>query len=66
MTPSSIISIAKSIAANAALVAGFIKYGFENKDGTQFPKIDLKHSTSMPPLRSSVMYGGSSLQAIKS
>jgi hypothetical protein len=55
MTPSSIISIAKSIAANAASVADYIKYGFENKDGTQFPKIDPKHSASTPPLWSSIM-----------
>jgi hypothetical protein len=39
-TPSSTSPFEKSKAAEAALVAEYIKYGFENWDGTQSPCID--------------------------
>jgi hypothetical protein len=64
MTPSSTFSFEKSKAAEAASVAEYIKYGFENWDGTHSPCIDPEHSTSMVSLRSFVLQKGPSLRAI--
>jgi hypothetical protein len=64
MTPSSTFPFEKSKAAEAASVAEYIKYGFENWDGTQSPCIDPEHSTPMVSLRSAVLQKGPSMRAI--
>jgi hypothetical protein len=43
-TPSSTFPFEKSKATEAASVAEYIKYDFENWDGTQSPCIDPEHS----------------------
>jgi hypothetical protein len=63
-TPSSTFPFEKSKAAEAASVAEYIKYGFENWDGTQSPCIDPEHSAPMVSLRSAVLKKGPSLRAI--
>jgi hypothetical protein len=63
-TPSSTFPFEKSKAAEAALVAEYIKYGFENWDGTQLPCIDPEHSAPMVSLRSAILKKGPSLRAI--
>jgi hypothetical protein len=65
MTPSSILSFEKSKAAKAASVVEYIKYGFENWDGTQSPCIDPEHSAPTVSLRSSLLQKWSSLHAIE-
>jgi hypothetical protein len=66
-TLSSIFPFEKSKVAEAASVAEYIKYGFENWDGTQSPCIDPEHfaeSAPMVSLRSFVLQKGQSLCAI--
>jgi hypothetical protein len=63
-TPSSTFPFEKSKAAEAASIAKYIKYGFENCDGTQSPCIDLEHSAPMVSLWSAVLQKGLSLRAI--
>jgi hypothetical protein len=63
-TPSSTFPFEKSRVAEAASVAEYIKYGFENWDKTQSPCIDLEHSARMVSLWSSVLQKGPSLCAI--
>jgi len=55
-TPSSTFPFEKSKAAEAASVAEYIKYGFENWDGTQSPCSDPEHSGPM------VSQGSSAIQ----
>ena len=64
MTLSSTFPFEKSKAAGAISVAEYIKYGFENWDGTQSPYIDPEHSVLMVSLRSSVLQKCPSLHAI--
>jgi hypothetical protein len=63
-TPSSTFPFEKSKAAEAASVAEYNKYGFENWDRMQSPCIDPEHSAPMVSLRSSVLQKGPSLRAI--
>jgi hypothetical protein len=63
-TPSSTFPFQKSKAVEAASVVEYIKYNFENWDGTQSPCIDPEHSAPMVSLRSSILQKGPSLHAI--
>jgi hypothetical protein len=63
-TLSSTFPFEKSKAAEAASVAKYIKYDFENWDGAQSPCIDPEHSPPMVSLWSSVLQKGPSLRAI--
>jgi hypothetical protein len=63
-TPSSTFPFEKSKVTEAASVAEYYKYGFENWDGTQSPCIDPEHSALMVSLQSSVLQKGPSLRAI--
>jgi hypothetical protein len=64
MVPSSTFLFEKSKAIEAASVAEYIKYGFENWDRTQSPCIDPEHSVLMVSLQSSVLQKGPLLRAI--
>jgi hypothetical protein len=64
-TPSSTLPFAKSTATKAAFVAEYIKYGFENWDGTKSPCIDPEYSASMLSLWSFVLQKGSPSHASK-
>jgi hypothetical protein len=50
-TPSSIFPFAKSNVAEAALVAEYIKYNFENWDGANSPSKDPEQSSLLPSLK---------------
>jgi hypothetical protein len=65
MTPSSTLPFVKSTAAETTSVVEYIKYGFENWDGTQSPCIDLEHFALTVSLRSSILQKGSLLHAIE-
>jgi hypothetical protein len=62
--PSSTFPFEKSKTIEAASVAEYIKYGFENWDGTQSPCIDPEHSAPMVSLQFAVLQKGPSLRAI--
>jgi hypothetical protein len=63
-TLSSTFPFEKSKAAEVVSVTKYIKYGFENWDGTQSPCIDPEHSAPMVSLQSFVLQTGPSLRAI--
>jgi hypothetical protein len=64
--PSSKLPFAKSTAAEAASVAEYIKYGFENWDGRQCSSIDPEHSASALALPAPVLQEGSCAMELKS
>jgi hypothetical protein len=59
------LPFAKSTATEAASVAEYIKYGFENWDGRQCSSIDPEHSASALALQAPVLQEGSTSHAME-